>query len=554
MKLRKLHSIAALAAMAATSTAAPLPGPGNPDPSFNSDGVTTASYGGTETANAVAVMPNGKIVVVGTTNVLGSSDVAVLRYNANGSLDTSFDNDGGVITDIGAATADVGNAVAVQPDGKILVVGTSGADILILRYNVNGSLDSFFGGGGKIVTNVASSDNGSSIALQNDGKILVAGSAFVGADANFALLRFNSDGSPDTTFSGDGRHTFTFGAEDICQAIALQADGKIVMAGHSNAETDRDFALARLNADGSMDSSFDVDGTLLTDLDKDDTGNAVLIQPDGKIVVGGASTNSGDVSNFSIARYNSNGALDTSFSNDGFLTETFGSEDQAKAMVLQKDGKLLLAGFSNAADANDFALLRVTSNGIVDTTFDTEGEVLTNITGTDAANAMVLQPDGRAVVAGSSGTDFALARYHTLIRTDTRLGVKNNAAGGNNIYNSTGAGQSLNPKIKRSGGKKNSFVRIQNDGHDSGDFTITGTGGNGSFGVKYLSGTIDVTNAVKAGTFNTGTLAPGATFLLKVEITAKTKNAGKNRNFLVTSRSTQDTSSTDTVLIKATSN
>jgi uncharacterized delta-60 repeat protein len=564
MKLRKIHPLISLAALA-TTTAVAMANPGSLDTTFNTTGLATANYGGTETANAVAVMPNGKIVVAGTTNTLGNNDIAVLRYNANGTLDTTFSSDGGTITDVetaaGASTEDFAQAVAVQPDGKILVAGYTNAgganDFLLVRYNVDGSLDTFFGAGGRAIFNYTANDQATSVIVLPNGKILVGGTTDIGNAPDFTVVRYNSDGSPDTTFGSGGHASSGFGQDDFCQAMAVQQDGKIVLAGYTNTPGTNDFAVARFTADGVIDTTFNTTGQVVTPFGSDDRANSVAIQADGKIVVAGSWN--GGLSEFALARYNTTGSLDTSFSLDGkanasFAPTGFGLAEFGNSLALQPDGRIIVGGYTNQFDANnDFGIMRFKSDGTLDTSLDTDGKLTTGFgTGTaDQIKAIALQSDGKLVVVGSSGTDFAAARYNMLIKTDALVGTKATATGGNNIYNSTGAGQTLNITVKKAGGKTVSFVKIQNDSDDSQAFTIKGTTGNSDLAVKYFNGATDVTATVAAGTFNTSSIASGASFLLKVQVTAKTKKANKTRSFFVTGRSVTDPASSDTVLISA---
>ncbi len=536
---------------------------GSLDPTFNSSGIATANYGGTETANAVAVMPNGKIVVAGSSNTLGNSDIAVIRYNANGTLDTTFDSDGGVLTDFASGSDDFATAVAVQPDGKILVAGYTGSGIdnefFVIRYNADGSLDNFFGRGGKASDNDGDSgddDRATSIAIQDDGKIIVAGNDDIANSCNFQIFRYNTDGSLDTTFGSGGIVNQTFGNEDICNAIAIQTDGNILLAGYTNNPGTNDFAILRLTTTGSPDTSFDSDGKVTAAFVSDDRASSVVIQPDGKIVVAGSS-NSG-TSDMAIARFSTSGAPDTSFSGDGKQTVNFSglSVEFCNALVLQSDGKFILGGKTTQSDPlNDFAFARLTSNGEQDATFGTAGTLAIDVSigGADIVNAMALQKDGRVLAAGSSLTDFALTRLDVIAKTDLRIGTKSTAPAGNNIYNATGANQTLSVNVNKSGGKKNVFVRIENDGQASDSFKVKGNGGNVKFAVSYFNGTTNVTSAVTSGTFSTGNLAPGKSLILKVQITAKTSSPKKKMVLAVTGTSGNDTTSKDTVKIAATS-
>ncbi|MEH2403919.1 DUF4347 domain-containing protein, partial [Nostoc sp.] len=373
-----------------------------PDTSFSSDGKVTTDLGfiAIDIGRSVALQSNGKIIVAGDSN----GDFALVRYNTDGSLDTTFSSDGKVTTGFGLLTTDIGYSLAIQADGKIIVAGTDGSDFALARYNSDGSLDTTFSSDGKVTTSfgLLTTDIGHSVAIQADGKIIVAGT-----DGNdFALARYNTNGSLDTTFSSDGKVTTDLGfiAVDIGYTTAVQADGKILVAGVSNG----DFALVRYNSDGSLDTTFSSDGKVTTDfgLLTIDSIYSLVVQADGKILVAGQSN--GD---FALARYNSDGSLDTSFSSDGKVTTDFGllPNEIVYSLAVQPDGKILAAGVSN----NDFALVRYNSDGSIDTTFDNDGKVSTDLglLTVDIAYGLVQQPDGKIIVAGTDGTDFAVVRY-----------------------------------------------------------------------------------------------------------------------------------------------
>ena len=399
---------------------------GELDPTFSSDGlVSTDLAGGDDWGYDLLLTADGKIIVAGAATGTGL-DFGVARYTANGVLDTSFDTDGKVMVDFNTGD-EHGLSAALQTDGKLLVAGLTGIEIragAVSRINPDGSLDSGFSGDGKVLTQVAGSeDNAYASALQPDGKLVVAGFSDSGA-WDFALARFNPDGSLDNTFSGDGLVITQFGSDDsTIEALALQADGKIIAAGYVEGFT-TDFALARYNPDGTLDTTFDGDGVLTTDFASgDDHARAVRVQADGKIVVAG-NAYSGSY-NFALARYNANGSLDTAFDADGKLTTDFGGgTDLAFALVLQADGKIVLAGEATTGSNIDFGLARYNANGSLDTTFDGDGKLVTDFSaGYDHASALAMQSDGKIVVAGyaygSSMFDFALARYNANGSLDT---------------------------------------------------------------------------------------------------------------------------------------
>jgi uncharacterized delta-60 repeat protein len=381
--------------------------PGDLDPTFSGDGKQrTELRSGLSQATATVLQPNGKIVAVGTVGIAGG--FALARYNPNGSLDTSFSGDGMRITDFGGSD-DGARAVALQADGKIVAVGGGGDhDFVLARYNPNGSLDTSFSGDGKQIIDWGGLDWARGVAIQADGKIVVVGRGGP-RPRDFALARYNPNGSLDTSFSGDGKQTTDFGGFDNgARAVAIQTDDKIVVVGRSDPEGV--FALARYNPNGSLDPSFSGDGKQTTDFGGAERATGVALQGDGKIVVVGRG---GPLPrDFAIARYNSDGALDTSFSGDGKQTTDFGgSDDGARAVAIQTDDKIVVVGRSGV-----FALARYNPNGSLDRSFSGDGRKTTNFgDGRDGANGVAIQTNGKIVAVGGGGTDtdeFALARYN----------------------------------------------------------------------------------------------------------------------------------------------
>jgi uncharacterized delta-60 repeat protein len=273
----------------------------------------------------------------------------------------AIQQNGIITTDINNGSNDSGKSVTLQADGKILVAGSSDGKFALVRYNSNGSLDTIFDMDGKVTTNLGSYASGGFVALQADGKIIVAGSS----NNAFALVRYNSNGSLDTTFSGDGKLTTNIGTSyDYASAVTLQADGKILVAGYSfdSVTGFSDVVIARYNRNGSLDTTFDNDGKVITDFVFYDYGYSVTLQADGKILVAGYSDDSRH-GLFTLMRYNSDGSLDTTFNGDGKVTAYSGS---GSSVTLQADGKILVAG--NSGD-NDFALIRYNTDGSLDTNF-----------------------------------------------------------------------------------------------------------------------------------------------------------------------------------------
>jgi len=394
------------------------------DLTFDADGIVTTTIGTShERAFSVAIQSDGKIVAAGNSFNGAVVDFAVVRYNTDGSLDTSFDTDGMVTTTFSPWDA-YGVSAAIQADGKILVAGNIGnganTDFILVRYNSDGSLDSSFGTDGVVTTGIGTyGDFVYALKIQSDEKIVVAGSSDNGPNDDFALVRYNSDGSLDMTFSSDGKVTTSIGsANDVANAMVLQWDGKIVLSGVSYNGSNFDFTLVRYTANGSLDTGFDSDGKVTTDFGgSHENSYALALQADGKILAAGG-RNNGTNDEIAIARYNTDGSIDTDFGTDGLQTTNMGLTSCAALSIgIALDGKILVAGRSTADGDEDVILARYTSQGALDSSFDTDGIVSTEIGDYDeAANAMAIQMDGKIVVAGyslnGSDNDFALARYN----------------------------------------------------------------------------------------------------------------------------------------------
>jgi len=375
---------------------------------FGNGGKITTAIGNGGSASAIAIQSDGKIVVVGTASItVNNNDFAVIRLNSDGSFDTSFDGDGKVTTDF-SQTQEYAEAVAIQPDGKIVVAGYSGSfliggpDFALVRYNTDGSLDTSFDGDGKLKTDFGNSvDYARAVAIQSDGKIVVAGGPF------FALARYNTDGSLDTSFDGDGKVITRFDETanaKAANAVAIQSDGKIVAAG-----TNSNFALVRYNTDGSLDASFDGDGKVTTVfVNIYASANAIAIQSDGRIIAVGES-GTGSEYDFTAARYNTDGSLDISFDIDGKVTTDIGGRDRALAVAIQLNGKIVVAGVGPS-----FAIARYKTDGSLDLSFDSDGKVTTAFSTNSGAQAVAIQSDGKIVAAGYSNNNsefnFAVAR------------------------------------------------------------------------------------------------------------------------------------------------
>ena len=389
---------------------------------FNADGILDTAFGGgkgkvttdfgySDAGLSVAVQSDGKILVGGQSWDIGSTNsnfkFTIARYNPDGSLDISFDGDGKVISSFGC-----GQSLIVQPDGKILMLGTvdttaTSSNMALLRYNIDGSLDTSFNGNGEVITTIWGSGQG--VTLLPSGKILVAGSSWNNGNEDVVLAQYNANGTLNTSFHGGTIVTTDFGGDDQVSDVVLQSDGKILVTGYSLNRTNN-ISIARYNTDGSLDTTFSGDGKIMVDYGGNEQGYAVTVDPDGKILVSGNSD-----SNVVLLRYNTDGTPDTTFSGDGLVTTNiggttllYGQTFTGTDVTLQTDGKILVSGQSNG----DVALVRYNSDGSLDTTFGLSsntapvfsdshaGTVTTDFGGDDIGRSMTVQPDGKIVVAG----------------------------------------------------------------------------------------------------------------------------------------------------------
>jgi uncharacterized delta-60 repeat protein len=375
--MRASHLAIALVAMTAalapqTATAAP----GDLDPSWDTDGIRDDS-GGSDPD--VAVAPDGKVVVsTGFTDEL-------FRYNADGTPDTSFDGDGRV------ASPERINALAVQSDGKIVVVGESGGDFWFARFNTNGSLDMSFDGDGEQTVDFGGQEQANAVVIQSGGRILAAGTM---DDSEYALARLTSAGAPDTSFDTDGRQTVDFGgATERGQGVAVQSNGRIIVTGLSAG----DFATAGLTDSGGLDGGFGAGGKVTTDFGQFDTANAVAIDSSNRVVVVGDT----GADFFAIARYTATGSLDSSCDTDGTLTVDFGETFQvANDVAMQFNDKFVVAGTID----DDFAIARLLpANCALDTGFaGGDGKFTVDGNGNGFDSVAIQPADGKILASGSS--------------------------------------------------------------------------------------------------------------------------------------------------------
>ncbi len=448
---------------------------GRLDPSFGTEGMVLYPY----YAKAVALQANGAIVIAGGTSATNSDQMVVSRYLANGTIDTTFDLDGHALIDFGTGT-EIANGVAIAPNGRIVVAGVSDRSIAAARLLTSGALDPTFDGDGKFTRQLYTTANvANAVTVQPDGKLLLAGSTwqFASTSSNHDafVMRLNASGTLDRTFNSTGVSYIQASRYDDAKAMTLLADGKIVVSGSTNANFRSNVLVSRLNADGTLDSSFDFDGTAFQAISGFSTdtlgGETHLVQSDGSIIVAaggrlmsfdssGAYQASSFVavfgfqsiaslkttadqklmligtafSRFAVGRLNTDRTYDTSFSGDGVAPISIGaSDDVAGRSVILADGKVLVPSTSQGT----FAVTRFNADGTLDTSFSQDGKLtipLGNQFVSARATAVAVQPDGRMIVVGQASqmatistiqfvdSDFAMVRLNQDGTLDSTFG------------------------------------------------------------------------------------------------------------------------------------
>ncbi len=360
-------------------------------------------------ARALVVQPDGRLIAAGSAGGSGNPTVAVTRWTANGELDASFGSGGVVLTSFSGVN-DVVRAVALQPDGRVVVAGGSANGFALARFLASGALDGSFGDGGRVMTNVGATAQANALVVQPDGKLVAAGVTDDGTGGRFALVRYMPSGAVDATFGSGGAVTTAPGSDDAAMALVLEPNGRLVAAGVTRRGGDGDFALVRYLPNGTLDTGFGPGGVVTTDLSGDDAAMALVREPDGRLVAAGV-TRRGGAGDFALVRYDGDGALDGTFGAEGAMTTDFGGDDVANGLLLTPAGDIVAVGSTSAGTGGSFALTQYTAAGILDDAFGSGGTVTTNFSGHDLANAGAAQANGNIVVAGQSGTELALARY-----------------------------------------------------------------------------------------------------------------------------------------------
>ena len=369
------------------------------------------------------IQADAKIVVSSGIEDGTDSDVVVLRYNDNGTLDETFGTNG-VATYDGGKGDDCGRLVAIQPDGRIVLTGYTyngtGYDILTMRYNTDGTPDNSFGTNGVVTyDNGNKDDKGRAVAVQTDGKIVVTAWSSDATTRVAMILRYDANGALDNTFGSNGVVTYEGGyGNDGFRGVVIQTDGKIIVSGYTNTEKGFEVLTARYNSDGSLDTTFGTSGVAFHDGGHGNAGaRGVVIQSDGKIVVSGGQDNGTDL-DILVLRYNINGTPDDTFGTKGVVTYDSGNgNDYGRRLAIQRGSKIVVTGRSRNGTDYDVLVLRYNPNGSLDNTFGGSGVVTFDMgKGNDYGEGVVIQADAKILILGGSynGTDYDVLMFRLL--------------------------------------------------------------------------------------------------------------------------------------------
>jgi uncharacterized delta-60 repeat protein len=418
-----LTGLTAAALLVPANTA--LAAPGDLDTTFSGDGLLTADLGGPARGVDTAVQPDGKVVALAQRDIGSSSSFEVVRFNSDGTPDPRFAGDGQAeitFADPNFTSRSHPTSIALQPDGKIVVAGDTDAkatatnphDMAVARLNADGSLDKTFNGTGQKAIDFGKTDGVNDVAVQADGKIVVAGTALIGNDEDFAVARLTAGGKLDPEWSGDGQASTHFQVDERLNAITIAPDGEVVAAGRFNADStsrDSDTALARYTTAGQPEATFSGDGKQIINFGKGDSAVDVASQPDGKLLlaiadvnVGATATNRVDTV---VARLTAAGERDVSFGTGGSTTVPVSTPNIPTGLGLTNSGRVVVG--ANAVFADDRSALlaaELDPDGQPAQTFSGDGVALFEVGAT--TRALTVEGD-RALLVGDVGTDLAIA-------------------------------------------------------------------------------------------------------------------------------------------------
>lgn len=483
-----VHFAVVIAALVSTRTI--VAKAGDMDYTFGVGGVKATDHAQASDMISAVFQPDGKYVTVGSRSRNGNDlDFYVLRFLPNGDLDTSFGVGGSALIQI-SPRDDNALGIAIQPDGKLLIVGYSRTsnsfnDFSLCRLNTDGSLDNSFGTGGIVITTTSNADDfAKAVSIQNDGKIIVAGNGTQQNGQMVTVVRYNVNGTLDPTFDSDGIAFARF-AQGVStgDSVSLQSDGKIVIGGATGFGdfSNSTFGVSRFNSDGSLDNTFGNSGTVTMDVRnsaaRQNAIDLILVQPDGRILAVG-NTNSGFISSFDIAlaRLQPNGSVDNSFGTNGVVITPLGTgDDSARSAMIQANGKILIGGIRLSPNGlpTNAALLRYNLNGSLDGSFGNNGVGLYSVP--TRISAMHLATDGRLLAAGHSTTraQFIKVRINGFREADydsdgkTDISVYSPATG---VWQIDGSQQGLT--TASAGGANDKIVPADYDGDGKTDIAV----------------------------------------------------------------------------------
>ncbi|MBK8701730.1 MAG: hypothetical protein IPN29_20090 [Saprospiraceae bacterium] len=392
------------------------------DPAFGDNGIIVKALGSYGVCRASVLQPDEKLVLTGNSSFgLANGDITLLRYNSDGTLDKTFNYDG-IVTESFSGYGNAARDVVVQQDGNILVCGNveknpAGGDptnICVVRYKSSGQLDNNFGKSGKVSLAVGKyHDSAEGMALQPDGKIVLAGYSDQNVIAPsyetraFAIVRLNADGSPDESFSGDGKLVIDVSefAGNEARSVAIDNMGRIVAGGFAYAGKDA-FALVRVKSYGVPDASFGQNGKVVTKVNNfDNEITKIKIQPDGKILaVGFAREGTSVLSDKEavVVRYNENGSLDNGFGEKGKAIIKISGDQILSDVDIDSSGNIIVCGYSKAPATyiNHMMIIRMKTDGSLDSSFASNGVLISDFNFITEAKSIKIQENGKLVVSG----------------------------------------------------------------------------------------------------------------------------------------------------------
>lgn len=383
---------------------------GQLDTTFGSSGLRSTPVSRQDNLTAITINPSDSIIITGVTQTTAPT-IFLAQYTSSGTLDTTF-NSGGSIP--GTQTLLVGsrseaNAIALDASNKILIAGLaiqSQTNFLLARYTTAGVLDTTFNTTGYLTYSIGTGATATGVGVQSAGNIIVAGSSVNGGTPSFTLLRFTSSGSLDTTFGSSGITITQIGAINILNAITIQSDDKIVAIG----SVDDNLTIVRYNANGSIDTGFGTSGIFQPNIDASVKGYDVALDSSGNIIIS-ASIVQSEILKSMVIRLTSSGALDTTFNTTGYVITAivYGSENYSVAV--QSDNKIIASGYTKGPLSNQLSIARYTTSGVLDATYGTSGVTVTDLSGDTAVYDVKLQSTNNAITGGITNGTFFLQRY-----------------------------------------------------------------------------------------------------------------------------------------------